>query len=90
MKIRIKNLGLKTKLAINTRSCTLDSIPSFAVQWKTHTYIQTFRISISVSQTIGCGKSHEYTKYTNVQFKILHFTKTEYKSSLHTKTSTTV
>jgi hypothetical protein len=71
MKIHIKNLGLKTKLAINTRSCTLDWITSFTVQRKTHTYIHTFRISISVSQTAGCGKSHEYTKYTNLQCKIL-------------------
>ena len=71
MKIRNKNVGLKTKLVIKTPSCTRDSITSFTVQWKTYTYTRAFRISTNVSERVRCGKNHEYTKYTNLQCKIL-------------------
>ena len=57
---------------------------------KKNTYIHTFRTSISVSQTVECGKvmgTKQVQIYSVKYYK--KFTKTEYKSSLHTKTSST-
>ena len=42
-------------------------------------FIHSLFGSISVIKTVGCGTSHNYTKYTNLQGKIL---KTFYKNSI--------
>jgi hypothetical protein len=44
-----------------------------------HSLIHSFFGSISVIKTVGCGASCKYTKYTNLQGKIL---KTFYKNSI--------
>jgi len=47
------------------------------ISGKIPVFIRSFFGSISVIKTVGCGTGYKYTKYTNLQGKILkHFTKT--------------
>jgi hypothetical protein len=44
-----------------------------------HSFIGLFFGFTSIIKTVGCGKSHKYTKYTNLQCKI---PKTFYKNCI--------